>query len=138
MWLKFLQRMMFPFKKMPDSFLRFQDQNEVDSVISAMRSGKSVLVFKHSTRCPVSHGAYEVMQRVLDSLPEAWSVYLIDVIGERPLSQYFAQNVGITHQSPQLLYVTKGEFKSVSHYSISKEAVSKILDVTDVWLTDKA
>lgn len=132
MWPKFLQRMMSHSKKMPDSFLRFTSENEIDASLSAMRTGECVLVFKHSTRCPVSFGALSEMQSVLAELPEGCSVYLIDVISERPFSQYVAQKTDIIHQSPQLLYFDEGEFESLSHYSITKERVMNIVQAMKV------
>jgi bacillithiol system protein YtxJ len=63
-----------------------------------------VLLFKHSFKCGTSALAREEVEHYEAANP-ATPVYLVDVIGQRPLSQDFAAVLGIGHASPQLILV---------------------------------
>lgn len=68
-----------------------------------------VLIFKHSTRCPVSAAAYSRMQaweRVLGEMAPV--VCLVRVIESRDLSNEIAAHLGVAHQSPQVILVRDG------------------------------
>lgn len=89
--------------------------DEVDAVLE----GGPAFLYKHSSRCPVSAESYDEVQQFALAHPEI-PVYLIDVILDRPLSQYVAERTGTVHQSPQILLVSRGEVVwSTSHYSIT-------------------
>ena len=55
----------------------------------------------------------------------------INVINSRPLSRHIADELGINHQSPQVIWLTKNhEIKwHASHYDISTRNLSKKLNV---------
>jgi bacillithiol system protein YtxJ len=68
-----------------------------------------VLILKHSTSCPISGGAYGRVQAweraVGDAAPP---IYLVKVIESRALSNEIASQLGVTHQSPQIILVRDG------------------------------
>ena len=73
-------------------------------------------VYKHSTTCPISAMAAQVVQGHEFDRP----VYWVNVIEQRPLSNWVADSYGLTHQSPQLLKLTGGQVEQHwSHYDIS-------------------
>jgi bacillithiol system protein YtxJ len=90
-----------------------------------------ILFFKHSTRCSISAMA-------LDRVEREWSektahqlipVY-IDVINRRELSDFLAMQVGIEHQSPQILLVHQGKcVYQASHNQIALEQVINYLNL---------
>ena len=81
---------------------------EFDEVLAESENGP-VLIFKHSTRCPVSGGAYSRMQVWERALGEtAPPVYLVKVIEARALSNEIAAHLGVTHQSPQVILIRDG------------------------------
>jgi bacillithiol system protein YtxJ len=92
------------------------------------RSGEEmVLLFKHSTVCPVSAAAHEELMRFTES-EEAKRVRVgfIYVIEDRPVSNEAAQWLGVKHESPQALLVKNG--KAVwyaSHWNITTEALKQ-------------
>ncbi len=82
--------------------------DEFDAVLAESEMGP-VLIFKHSTRCPVSAAAHSRMQaweRVLGEM--APPVYFVRVIESRELSNEIAVHLGVKHQSPQVILVRDG------------------------------
>lgn len=77
---------------------------------------RPVLIFKHSTRCPVSAAAFREWQTYLAS-PEAQRAAnaWVRVIEERPVSLALANRVGVVHESPQALLIRGG--RAVWHAS---------------------
>lgn len=63
-------------------------------------------IFKHSPTCPISLMARrEVIEFAKDTeIP----IFQVDVLAQRPLSQYIAKHVGIRHESPQILLIQQG------------------------------
>jgi bacillithiol system protein YtxJ len=52
-------------------------------------------------------------------------VYLVDVIGQRPLSREIAARLAITHESPQvLLFRNGGVAWHASHYDVTAESLA--------------
>ena len=89
-----------------------------------------VVIFKHSTRCPVSHMALSWFERSW-SQEEMGPVepYYLDLIQNRPVSNKVAEEFGIHHESPQLLLIDKGECTyHRSHSSISYKELKSQLD----------
>lgn len=68
---------------------------------------ETALVFKHSTRCPISAGARREMDSLLHG-GEPVPVYLVDVNGQREVSDYVAERTGVAHQSPQVIVLRAG------------------------------
>lgn len=84
-----------------------------------------ILLFKHSTRCPVSAWASQEWARFAAS-PEARRVGLamVRVIESRPVSLAVARQVGVAHESPQAILVRNGRgVWSRSHYGITAQAL---------------
>lgn len=74
-------------------------------------------VFKHSTRCPISSHAAEEVKAHSWELPLYW----INVIEQRPLSNWIEKEYGVQHSSPQLLHIRDGKVVStLSHDAISR------------------
>jgi bacillithiol system protein YtxJ len=72
------------------------------------------ILFKHSTQCPISAGAYQEMQKFTEVHPQA-PVYLVKVIESRPISNEIAEFTDVKHESPQVIILEKG--KPVWHKS---------------------
>lgn len=88
------------------------------------------LIFKHSTRCSISMMAKRRFELDWDSLPENVSLYFLDLIQHRDISNQVAQVFQVHHESPQLLLIKDGEcILDQSHGQISvEETVSEIKD----------
>jgi bacillithiol system protein YtxJ len=87
---------------------------------SLLRSDLLVL-FKHSTACPVSWAAHSQINRFRLNNPDV-PVYILHVIKERPTSLKVAEITGIRHESPQVLVVKNGAVSAAfSHGCITEE-----------------
>ncbi|MCX7028777.1 MAG: bacillithiol system redox-active protein YtxJ [Spirochaetes bacterium] len=82
------------------------------------------LVYKHSTACPVSAEAAREVAGLATDLP----VYQVNVREQRDLSNWFAAEYAVIHQSPQLILVRGGKaVRSWSHWEVRRETVEKAL-----------
>jgi len=84
------------------------------------------IIFKHSTRCSISMMAKKRFEMDSDELPSDISLYFLDLIKYRDLSNKIAHDFQVYHQSPQLLLIKDGEcILDQSHGQISiEEAVT--------------
>ena len=74
-------------------------------------------IFKHSTRCSISKMVLSRFESTNDSA--SLSVYLLDLLNYRDLSNQIADDFSVKHESPQLLVIKDGEcYKHSSHTSI--------------------
>lgn len=83
-----------------------------------------VLIFKHSTRCSISAYALRNFERAYGYASDQVAPYFLDLITYRSISNRIADQLGVTHQSPQLIIVKNG--KAVfnrSHERIEAEDV---------------
>jgi len=80
-----------------------------------------VLVFKHSTQCAVSAGAYDELAAWLeDATAVPMSCFIVDVVEFPAVSKAVAASVGIRHESPQTLLIENGIVSwHASHWSIT-------------------
>ena len=82
------------------------------------------IIFKHSTRCPISAAAHR--QVAAFEKHSDIPVYLIRVIEERPLSRSFANQYDVVHASPQAIVLRQGKVVwNASHYQITDTALTK-------------
>jgi bacillithiol system protein YtxJ len=66
-----------------------------------------VVVFKHSTTCPISYVADRQMRAFQASHPEV-PVFKVLVREQRDLSRQIAEWTGVIHQSPQVIVLRRG------------------------------
>lgn len=92
-------------------------------------SGYSIL-FKHSTRCSISLMAKRKFEFEWDALPADTSVYFLDLIKNRHVSNTIAEMFDVHHESPQLLLIKDGEcIYETSHGDISAEEAAEQMTV---------
>jgi bacillithiol system protein YtxJ len=97
---------------------------ELDNILEDAK-GKLVLLFKHSTTCPISAYAYEQVQRLsqTDEVKEM-RIALIHVIENRSLSNEVAHRFQIKHESPQAFLIQAGKVVwHASHRNITQSAI---------------
>ena len=81
------------------------------------------LVYKHSTRCPISAAAGSEVE----SFPWKKPIYWINVIEQRELSNWVQKEFKVPHASPQLLNISGGKVvKVLSHGDINWENFSSL------------
>lgn len=90
-----------------------------------------VLLFKHSTTCPVSAEALKQFESFLTGNDSNPKPILVKVIESRPVSNQVAEETKVKHESPQAILLHEGEVLwHASHWNITskslKEAVGKL------------
>lgn len=102
------------------------DIAQVDDIKS--NTGLS-LIFKHSTRCPVSAMAKRRFEMDWDVIPADVSLYFLDLISYRSVSAHIAETFQVHHESPQILLVKDGKcILDASHGDISADEVAEVIN----------
>jgi len=87
---------------------------------------KPVVLFKHSVTCGISAGIKYGLQREWDISTDELSFYYLDLLSFRSISNKIADDLGVTHQSPQVIMLKKGKaVYDTSHHQISVAALKK-------------
>ena len=97
--------------------------------IKELSASKAVIIFKHSTRCPVSHMALSWFERSWkDEEMQQVEPYYLDLLQHRPISGKIAEEFDVQHESPQLLLIRNGKCTyHRSHSNISYKELQKEL-----------
>ncbi len=104
------------------------DKQEDFKTIDEESKTKPVLLFKHSTRCGISSGVLNRFKKEYEDLSQEASIYYLDLLNHRDLSNEIASRYQVMHQSPQLVVVKEGKAIShASHYDILE------LDITSLY-----
>lgn len=95
--------------------------------IKALSAEKPIVIFKHSTTCPISSTALDRFERKWNSEANA-DLYLLNLLRYRDLSQQIAAEFDVVHQSPQILVIKNGEsIYDESHFGIAAEKVEEVI-----------
>ncbi|MBH5318648.1 bacillithiol system redox-active protein YtxJ [Paenibacillus sp. GSMTC-2017] len=112
--------------------MSYREITSIDEWNSALQQSetKPVVVFKHSTTCPVSSNAHTEFNNYLEGTPRKDIDFLfVKVIESRPISNQIAEDTGVKHESPQIIFIEKGtKVWTASHWSITKAHISAVLD----------
>jgi bacillithiol system protein YtxJ len=110
------------------SLIEIEDLAELNSALD--QSGKMpVLIFKHSITCGISARADRQMKKLLSSNPPENALYrLIIVQHSRAVSNTVAEELGVPHESPQVIIVRDGKpVWNASHDDITEDSVRRAL-----------
>lgn len=101
--------------------------NTIDELEQFMQGKNEMILFKHSTTCPISAGAYdEFMSYVKKEDVKPWALVIVQEA--RPVSNEIANRLGIKHESPQVLYVKEGKVAwHASHWNIKEKELKKAI-----------
>lgn len=92
-------------------------------------NNKPLVIFKHSTRCPISSMALDRFNDFVSDIAALANVVMIDVIDDRHVSVHVADAVQVTHQSPQLIVVHhQNAIYDNSHNGIQGKSVLELLE----------
>jgi len=90
---------------------------------------RKIIIFKHSTTCPISARAWQEVQDFIKESSDEILVVMIKVIESRPVSNLAAENLGVKHQSPQVLLVSNRKaLWHASHQTVTKTNIKKALE----------
>lgn len=103
-------------------FMSWKDLNhskQLDELLDESHD-KPVAIFKHSSRCGISHMVQDELKSQWDIRPEDVSFYHLSLIERRDVSNHVADKLRVPHQSPQLMLLKRGEVVyNASHHSIN-------------------
>ena len=120
---------------LPDSWKVIESEDHLEQAWK-MSSEFPVFLFKHSTRCGISHHALHELVNWYSNSEKKVIVYFLDLITYRPLSNAISDKSGVPHQSPQLICIVNGEaVNAISHTSIEESQINrfynKVLPLTE-------
>lgn len=88
----------------------------------------TAVLFKHSTRCPISAAARGEMERFVERCPDA-PVYTVDVNDDAETSRYLADRTGIEHHSPQVIVARGGRPEwHANHFDVRADTLQRQVD----------
>lgn len=86
------------------------------------------LIFKHSTQCPVSSMVKKTFEMEWDAIPHFVSLYYLDLIRYRNISQEIADKFKVKHESPQVILFASGKILfHTSHSDISAGHIGSLV-----------
>ncbi|MEQ8523373.1 bacillithiol system redox-active protein YtxJ [Gracilimonas sp.] len=89
---------------------------------------KTQVIYKHSSRCATCYFAQKNVESISTEKQNQADYYIVDVIGQRPLSMHIADELGIRHESPQLFVIKEGKVTwHGSHNQIIADTVSELV-----------
>lgn len=101
------------------NFIEINSNEQLDKLFEKSNE-KPVVLFKHSTTCPISFGVY---QEISNADAE---INIVIIQQSRNISNAIAEKTGIRHESPQAIVLKNGEpIFHASHYDITAQDVEE-------------
>ncbi len=101
-------------------FLPLSSSSELEVALDHSER-ETVVLFKHSSACPISAGAHASIQPLSDQVP----IYKLTVQQSRELSGQIAEEFGVRHESPQALVVKDRKVTfDTSHGRVTADALT--------------
>lgn len=89
------------------NWITLTDLGQLNEIIDLSHE-KPVLIFKHSTRCSISRFALKQFENEYD-LDGKITLYFLDLLNHRDISNEIASHFEVEHQSPQVLLIKEGK-----------------------------
>ncbi|PWT83745.1 MAG: bacillithiol system redox-active protein YtxJ [Acidobacteria bacterium] len=103
---------------MDNHFVKVNDTQSLANLIARSQTAP-IIIFKHSTTCGVSSFAYREMQNMNEE------VNLVEIQSARAVSEEIERQLGVPHESPQVIVLRRGKAVwNASHFQIKAAAVS--------------
>src|SRR5690606_39952021 len=85
-------------------WIPLEEIEQLDQLVEESKT-QYVLVFKHSTRCGVSRFSLQAFESEFKIDSSKVSLYFLDLLKNRGLSNEIASRFDVVHQSPQVLLI---------------------------------
>lgn len=106
---------------MENRFVKISDVEVLPGLMETSNSD-TVVIFKHSTTCPMSASAYSELSDVNHD------IMLVEVQRARDLSKEIERRMGVKHESPQVIVLKKGQVVwNASHFQIKRERLNEAI-----------
>lgn len=90
------------------------------SVEDIRRASGTTILYKHSPTCSLCSWSIREVERFAEQ--QGVDVHLIDVFAQRPLARAIEDELGVRHESPQVLILEDGIVRwHASHRALSSE-----------------
>lgn len=97
--------------------------------IKSLSKETPVVIFKHSTTCPISSMAKNRLESSWDINESTISPYYLDLLRYRNVSTRIAELFDVVHESPQVLLIKDGEcIYENSHLDINVPEIKEALN----------
>lgn len=116
--------------QVPKSTFAWKNLRSIEDLNKAQQDShiKTVVLFKHSTRCSISRFVLKNFENTVTIPEDEMDFYFLDLIEYRSVSNEIAERFKVIHQSPQLIILKKGEaVYDASHESIDAEILNQYL-----------
>jgi len=108
------------------NWIALTDLNQLNE-IKTDSNEKTIAIFKHSTRCSISRMALKQFENEY-ALEDKITLYFLDLLNHRDISNEIAVLFGVQHQSPQLILIKSGKaIYDASHSDIAAEDLKRYL-----------
>ncbi|NGM62350.1 bacillithiol system redox-active protein YtxJ [Sphingobacterium sp. SGG-5] len=104
------------------------DLNSSAQLDAIWESAEIAVIFKHSTRCPVSGMAKRSLEFESDRIPSHIPFYYLDLLQHRDLSNKITEKWQVVHESPQVLVIQGNQcLYHASHDRVDMMAITPFL-----------
>lgn len=100
-------------------------------LVEELYRAPEALLYKHSAACWLGRRALREVRRFAEAHPQV-PIYQVDVLGERGISQRIADELGIRHESPQVIVLAWGRPAwHASHMAVTAQAIAQRIGALD-------
>lgn len=90
---------------------------------------RKIILFKHSTTCSISARAWQEVRNFIQESSDEVLVAMIKVIESRPVCSQVTENLGVKHESPQVLVLSNRKVLwHGSHQSVTQNNIKNALE----------
>lgn len=102
-----------------------ESEKDLEDAIKKSYDGK-IAIFKHSTSCFISKTVLRNFEKEIEEAQQhGATLYFLDLLAHRNISNKIAEDFGIRHESPQLIVIQNGnEINNASHQDISLSQIT--------------
>jgi bacillithiol system protein YtxJ len=102
-----------------------ENENDLTKAIEKSYSNK-IAIFKHSTSCFISKTVLRNFEKEIENIDQKVELYYLDLLAHRAISNKIAEDLGIRHESPQLIVIENGKvIGNASHQDISVSQITQ-------------
>lgn len=106
------------------NWMPLENEEAIKEIIN-QSNAKPQLIFKHSTRCIISSSALGMFEKAYN-LGDKVNLHFLDLIRYRYVSNAIAKELGVHHESPQVILLNNQEVVyHASHHSIDAKIINQ-------------
>ena len=114
-------------KKNQLNWIPLQNESQLEALLEDSKI-KLQMIYKHSTSCGISSMVKRQLEQSLGALDMQASVYYLDLLSYRSVSNQVAKQFQVLHQSPQLILIKNGVVVAHdAHYDLLQLPIERYL-----------